>query len=152
MTLRPVSLAIFLSCVAPAVGAQTMFKCVLQGKTVYQQDPCPEAAKQDTLKAQSASPAGTPADVDSAIEVMAGYQACSDAISEWNPTHAAAFHEWKSRNAGAVARVEKDKETQRRYVERLQANRGSTVRTCMNVLDVIKPDRDKTPITRKISP
>ncbi len=142
------SLLSFLLCVsASTAGAQTMYKCVQAGKTVYQAEPCPDAATQGTLKIQPAPAAGArgaagpAADVDGAIEVMAGYKACAEAVGEWDPTHRDAYQQWRARNAAMVARVEKDKDVQARYIERLRANRGGTARTCVKVLDVIKPDR-----------
>jgi hypothetical protein len=169
--MRPIVLAALLACASTGAAAQTMYKCSQEGKTVYQQEPCAEAAKQETLKAQkgpaasgtdaasqgavkaSTSPAaaGGGSDADGVIEVLAGYRACSDAISEWDPTHRAAFDSWKSRNAATVARVEQAPDLQRKYNERLQRARGGSVRGCVQVLDVIKPDRDKSSITKKLS-
>jgi len=54
---------------APAyVMAQTMYKCVQDGKTIYQSEPCPATAKQDALKLQSnaPAPASTPKSRDGA--------------------------------------------------------------------------------------
>ncbi len=149
--------ALVLASLPLAVPAQTMFKCVAEGKTVYQAEPCPDSAKQGTLdapppgpaargdtKAKAGEPARASAGADDAtIGTLAGYQACSEAVTEWDPTHRAAFDAWKSRNAAAVARTESDPESKRKYAERLQAGRTGTVRTCVAVLDVIKPDRDR---------
>lgn len=154
---RTVLVAIGLAALPLAASAQTMFKCVADGKTVYQAEPCPAAAKQGTLDAPAPGPAargdtkakaGEPARAssgadDATIGTLAGYQACSEAVTEWEPTHRAAFDAWKSRNAAAVARSESDPESKRKYAERLQAGRTGTVKTCVAVLDVIKPDRDR---------
>lgn len=153
---RPAVLAALLICASLGAAAQTLFKCSQGGKTAYQQEPCADAAKQESLKAATNPAASNSAaggsDADGAIGVLAGYRACSDAISEWDPTHRAAFESWKSRNAAMVARVEQTPELQRKYNQRLQGARSGSVRGCVQVLDVIKPDRDKNPITRKMSP
>jgi hypothetical protein len=134
-----------------------LYKCVLQGKTVYQDAPCPETAKQDLLQAPPPGPAPSPApakeggkdapaakepppsNIDIAIDVMAGYRACADAIFEWEGAHRTAYEEWRMRNGAAISRVDSDPEVQRKYSQKLQAFQGATVRTCTNVLAVIKP-------------
>ena len=156
MTIRPAA-AILLCFVAANAYAQTLYKCVLQGKTVYQDAPCPETAKQDLLQAPPPGPARAaatkdasgkdvpaakeppPSDLDIAIDVMAGYRACADAIFEWEGAHRSAYEMWRLQNGAVVSRVESDPEAQRKYSQKAQAFQGGTVSTCTNVLAVIKP-------------
>jgi hypothetical protein len=130
-----------------------MYKCVLQGKTVYQDAPCPETAKQDLLQAPPPGPMKAPAgkdaaaaakepppsDLDMAIDVMAGYRACADSIFEWEGAHRSAYDLWRMQNGAVISRVESDPIALRKYSQKLEANRSGTVSTCTNVLAVIKP-------------
>ena len=63
-------LAVLAVVASAGAAAQTMYKCVQAGKTIYQAEPCPAAAKQDTLKSPDAAPAAAGADVDRMIEFM----------------------------------------------------------------------------------
>ena len=155
--MRTLVAACALACLPSAAAAQTLYKCVLQGKTVYQDAPCPETAKQDLLQAPPPGPlkAATtkdpsgkdvpapkeppPSDVDVAIDVMAGYRACADAIFEWEGAHRSAYETWRMQNGTLVSRVENDPQAQRKYAQKIQAFQGGTVRTCTNVLAAIKP-------------
>ena len=147
-----------LACASLGAAAQTMYKCVLQGKTVYQDAPCPETAKQDLLQALPPGPAPSPApakgaggkdapapkepppsDLDTAIDVMAGYRACADSIFEWEGAHRSAYDSWKMQNGAVISRIESDPIALRKYSQKLEANRSGTVSTCTSVLAVIKP-------------
>jgi hypothetical protein len=146
-----------LACLALPAAAQTLYKCVLQGKTVYQDSPCPESAKQDLLQAPPPGPAKAatvkdasgkdvpapkeppPSDLDMAIDVVAGYRACADAIFEWEGAHRSAYEMWRLQNGALVSRIESDPEAQRKYSQKAQAFRGGTVATCTHVLAAIKP-------------
>jgi hypothetical protein len=146
-----------LACLPFAAAAQTLYKCVLQGKTVYQDAPCPETAKQDLLQAPPPGPAKAatvkdaagkdvpapkeppPSDLDVAIDVMAGYRACADAIFEWEGAHRTAYEMWRMQNGAVISRIESDPEAQRKYSQKLQALQGGNVGTCTRVLAVIKP-------------
>ena len=134
-----------------------MYKCVLQGKTVYQDAPCPETARQDTLQAPAPGPvkaaagkdAAPPKDaetaaLDSAIEVMAGYRACADGVADFEGGHRSAYEAWRLRNGGIVSRVENDGEARRKYTQALEALRKASPRTCANVSAAIKPGERKT--------
>jgi hypothetical protein len=154
---RPLFAAFALACLPFTAAAQTLYKCVLQGKTVYQDAPCPETAKQDLLQAPPPGPAKAPvakdaagkdaapakepppSDLDIAIDVMAGYRACADAIFEWEGAHRSAYEVWRMQNGAVVSRIESDPEAQRKYSQKIQAFQGGTVRTCTNVLAAIKP-------------
>jgi len=145
---RPFFAAFALACLPFTAAAQTLYKCVLQGKTVYQDSPCPESAKQDLLQAPPPGPAKAavpapkeppPSDLDMAIDVVAGYRACADAIFEWEGAHRSAYEMWRLQNGAVVSRIESDPEAQRKYSQKIQAFQGGTVRTCTNVLAAIKP-------------
>ena len=146
-----------LACASLGAAAQTLYKCVLQGKTVYQDAPCPETAKQDMLQAPAPGPAPTPAPakapggkdaaapkepppsaLDVAIDVMAGYRACSDAIFEWEGANRSAYDLWRMQNGAIISRVESEPEAQRKYSQKVQALQGGNVGACTHVLAVIK--------------
>ena len=152
-------LAAALACASFGAAGQ-LYKCVVQGKTAYQSEPCPESAKQDMLQAPPPGPAPAPtgkaadakpdakadarkepppSDLDTAIDVMAGYRACADAIFEWEGAHRTAYELWRMQNGSTISRVESDPEAQRKYSRKMQAFQGGNVRTCTNVLAVIKP-------------
>lgn len=118
----------------PAVQAQTMFKCVQDGKTVYQAQACPEAATQATLKAQSGPAApGSAADVDRLIEFMSSYRACADAVTVWRQEMAGPYEVWRKRNATAVSRIENDRQLSARLAQRVEAKRNGKASMCRPV-------------------
>ena len=155
--MRTLLLAGTLAFASLGAAAQTLYKCVLQGKTIYQDAPCPETAKQDTLQAPTPGPAPSPApakaaggkdapakepppsDVDVAVDVMAGYRACADAIFEWEGAHRSAYELWRMQNGAVISRIDTDPEAQRKYSQKAQAFQGGSVATCTKVLAVIKP-------------
>lgn len=114
----------------PAASAQSMFKCVQDGKTTYQADPCPDSAKQDTLKAPAASPpavssapeasvkkpASVPADLAPKIEFMATYQACAKASYMFRQEMEPLYEKWRAAHVSVIARIEND----RRFLAHLQ--------------------------------
>lgn len=112
------------------VEAQTMFKCVQDGKTIYQAQPCPEAAKQEALKPQAAPPVAVGADVDQMIEFMSTYRACADGVSIWREEMAKPYEAWRSRNAAMVSRIESDSQLRSRYLQRVEAKRNGKAGMC----------------------
>lgn len=127
-----------------AASAQTLYKCVLNGKTVYQAEACPEEARQHTLQAPKAGPskesaAQAAADVEAGLDIATGFRACSDGIAEWGPANGANYEAWKARNAALAARIDSDPDMQRRYRERMQANRYGTPELCAKVAAMIRP-------------
>jgi len=98
----------------PAADAQSLFKCVQDGKTVYQAQPCPEAAKQDKLRVQAASPTASSPDMDRMIEFMSTYRACTDGVTIWREEMAGPYETWRKRNAEMVSRIENDKQLRTR--------------------------------------
>jgi hypothetical protein len=143
----PAALAVALAFGATGACAQQLYKCLQGGKTVYQQEPCPEASTQQTLKTEAHGTAPM-SDEDGVIEVMAGFQACSEVIPEYGRTHRVAYDEWRSRNAGTVGRLDYDPKAKAKFDERLKAARAGRVSNCVRVLNVIKPDRPNQPAIR----
>jgi hypothetical protein len=156
--MRVAVLAWVLVLACAAASAQTLYKCVHGGKTVYQDSKCDESAMQSAVKAPApvargdagdAKPAADKADqaapatsdLDSAIDVVAGYQACSEGIFEWEGAHRSAYEEWRLRNGAVISRVENEPEAQRRRLQKLESFRGGPSRTCANVIAVINPGR-----------
>lgn len=129
------ALVTMLAVLAPIhVTAQTMYKCVQGEKTVYQAEPCPDTAKQDTLKPQSVAPAsagGT--ELDRKIEFMSTYRACADAISIWREEMAGHYAQWRSRNSAMVSRIESDRQLQTLYRQRVDAKRNGKASMCREV-------------------
>lgn len=114
--------------------AQTMYKCVQGGKTVYQAEACPTAAKQDTLKTQTApAPAATGADLNRVIEFMSTYRACADGIKVWGEEMAGPYEAWRTRNSATVSRIESDRTLQSQYKQRVDAKRNGKAGMCRDV-------------------
>jgi hypothetical protein len=124
-----------------AAMAQTMFKCVQDGKTVYQAEPCPDSARQDKLKVQVA-PAATPVaqgggggskDTDRMIDFMATYRVCADAVQMWGQEMAAPYSAWRNKNLSAVTRIEKDPGLRARYDLLVSQKRSGKASMCRDV-------------------
>jgi hypothetical protein len=131
--------------VPAAVDAQTMYKCVLNGKTVYQGEACPEEAKQHTLQAPKAGPTRSAAaqaaeEAETGLEIVSGFRACSDGVAEWGATNKAGYDAWRAANAALVARIENDPALQQRYRQRMQATRYGTPEMCAKIAAMIRPE------------
>jgi len=118
--------------------AQSLFKCVQDGKTTYQAQPCPEVAKQATVRAPAPPPAapGSGADrseVDRVIEFMSTYRSCADAVTIWREEMAKPYEAWRSRNAAIVSRIENDSQLHARYLQRVEAKRSGKASMCRPV-------------------
>ena len=106
-------------------------KCVDKaGKVTYQQDKCPEDAKQEVLKAppsrpstnassKSPAPSGPAADDDrddaailELVSVQTGYEGCVGASPDFTQRHGAVYAEWRAGNAAALARLERSERYQ----------------------------------------
>lgn len=124
-----------LACVG--ASAEGMYKCVENGKTLYQSEPCPATARQDSFKTweSSPAPAAAPAkaDVDRTIEFMSTYRACADGVKVWGDEMAAPYEQWRSRNSEVVARIEGEHELQARYQQRVEAKRHGKASMCRDV-------------------
>jgi hypothetical protein len=131
-----IALLAMLAVLAPTgAAAQTMYKCVQAGKTVYQAEPCPATAKQDTLKSRDGAPApaAAAAAVDRMIEFMSTYRACADGIKIWGEEMAGPYEEWHSRNSAMVSRIENDRQLQALYQQRVDAKRNGKAGMCREV-------------------
>jgi hypothetical protein len=104
---------------APDASAQ-LFKCVQDGKTVYQQEKCPETAKESTVRAPT-GPAKdaevqkadeekqvqqTEADLERIAEVVAGYNMCTEFQKDFRDKYAAAYNDWGTKNREAFKKYE----------------------------------------------
>lgn len=101
-----------------------LFKCVQDGKTVYQQTACPETAKQSTLRAPESAPVAPAvqkqneenqakednADLDRISEVVAGYNICSEIVPEFREKNAEQYNAWGTKNREAFRKYEENPE------------------------------------------
>ena len=150
---------------APAAEAQ-LFKCVKDGRTVYQDAPCDDAAKQSTVRAPvpasvrrppaeaksgahaSAAPAATPAaTAGSAMDIMAGFTICSERVPNFSRKYTEAFEGWKMRNAAAVDRLSSEP-TASQYDAKLRQERErpdseSIAERCADVATTIQPPQER---------
>jgi len=126
-------LALLAGALHTGVQAQTMFKCMQDGKTVYQAEPCPSNAQQDAIKTRGVLQPGPGADVERTIEFMSTYRACADAIRMWADEMAPLYADWRALNAVMVTRVEKDRGLQEKYRARLDAKRNGKAGMCRDV-------------------
>jgi hypothetical protein len=127
--------------------AQGLFKCIQDGKTAYQDEPCATSAKQATLQysrpapaasaATSASLAGAPAGnshaVDRMVEFVSTYQACAAAVQIWRQEMTGPYQDWRSRNLAAVTQIEKDPLLQARFQQLVAAKRNGKASMCRDV-------------------
>lgn len=116
-------------------SAQTTYKCVQDGKTLYQAQPCPHEARQDTLRAKGTTTAGAAlqAETDQAIEFMSTYRACADGVQAWGQEMAGPYENWRARNAKTVARIDASPQLQARYQEGVKAKRNGKAGMCRDV-------------------
>ena len=132
---------LMLTVLAPACGvAQTMYKCVQDGKTAYQSEPCANGAKQDirkprtdasASKSASASASAAPAaEVNHMIELMSTYKACADAITMWRNEMAEPYDIWRSHNLPMISRIESDPQLQALFQQRVDAKRNGKAGMC----------------------
>jgi hypothetical protein len=124
---RTLLLAASLAVFAFDASAQ-LYKCVVDGKTIYQQERCPEKAKETTLRSSEPPPiplevekakdekqAQTDdADLDRLSEVIAGYNICSEKQKDFRATNADAYNAWGTKNREAFRRYEANPESQAR--------------------------------------
>lgn len=130
-----------------SAGAQGLFKCVQDGKTAYQAEPCAVSAKQDTLKyssrsaavsaAASPSPTGASAgaspEVNRMVEFMSTYQACASTVQIWGKEMAGPYQDWRSRNLAAVTQIENDPRLQASVQQLVAVKRNGKARICRDV-------------------
>jgi hypothetical protein len=116
----PIAALALAALAAPAAHAQ-LFKCVKDGRTVYQDAPCDDAARQSTIRAPSpgaaprpaaegkaapaAAAAAPPAAAANAAEIVAGFAACSEKVPNFAYKYTTAYEGWKARNGAALGRL-----------------------------------------------
>ena len=142
---RPLALAVLAVLAAGPAPAQTLYKCVQDGKTVYQSEPCSGKAAQSELRApSSAAPAAAPAAAEPAkpatdpappgrkvnqaemefiVDTFVGYTICSEADPGFAAQLATGFEGWKERNASTLERFNQDAEAGKVLDARLQQER-----------------------------
>jgi len=148
---------------APDASAQ-LFKCVQDGKTVYQQEKCPETAKESTVRGPT-PPAKDPevqkideekqaqqadADLDRIAEVVAGYNMCSEFQKDFRDKNAASYNDWGTKNREAFKKYEGNPEgvarMKRRTAEYREKLSGEGIEAeakkqalCARILGIIQP-------------
>jgi hypothetical protein len=141
----------------PAAAEAQLFKCVQAGRTVYQQEPCPDTAQQSRVREPDAVPEKpldpktaaeraaqrATAEVDGLVEVMAGYSLCAEKLSGFGERYSGAFEDWKQRNVEALGRFNSNPDATRKLDERLQEGRKSApgVAQCNSVVAAMQPGR-----------
>jgi hypothetical protein len=139
--------AVLAALAALPAPAQTLFKCVQDGKTVYQSEPCTGKATQSEIRAPAAAPepaapkdakdakdAKTPEtakpgskvsreEMEFIVDTFVGYTICSEADPGFAAQLATGFEGWKERNASTLERFNQDPEGPKLLDTRLQSER-----------------------------
>ncbi len=132
---------------ATAPQAQTLFKCVLDGKTVYQSEPCPSRASQSEIRARPAPAPGAPAEApplskadpagaakpaanrvpkderDFIVDTVAAYTLCMEGDPGYGARLADGYEGWRQRFSDNLDRFNRDPESRAALDARLQADR-----------------------------
>jgi hypothetical protein len=159
MRARVAALAL-LALAAPVAHAQ-LFKCVKDGKTVYQDAPCDDTAKQSTVRAPTPAPAPAPpaaegkpaasapaaptaaAATGNAIDIMAGFTVCAERVPNFARKYTDAFEGWKMRNAAAVGRLANEPDASqldaRLRQERERPASESIAEKCADIATTVQP-------------
>jgi hypothetical protein len=129
-------------------AAQSMFKCVQDGKTTYQADPCPSAARQDTLKAPPSAPADEPSpepapmdrlakpipwEIRRTIDLMSSHKVCAEAIQGWADKMAEPYASWAMANQARITRIENDRTFLALYNDQLELKRKGRTDICRDM-------------------
>ena len=134
-------------------AAQTMHKCVQDGKITFQSELCPATAKQDTLKSYGKAPALAPTvasggagsgasapgflvpsgEDNRVIEFMSTYRACADGVQIFRQEMAGRYDDWRLRNLEVVLRVKSDPQLRALYEQRVEAKRNGKAGMCRSV-------------------
>ena len=151
-----------LALAAPAAHAQ-LFKCVQGGRTVYQDAPCADAAKQSTVRAPSpgvapappaaepkaGAPAGAPtaaAASGNALDMVASFNICSERVPNFARKYTEWFEDWKVKNAAAVSRLSNEPDASqldaRMRQERERPASESIAERCADVATQLQPPRE----------
>ncbi len=127
---------------ATAPQAQTLFKCVQDGKTIYQSEPCPSRSSQSEIRTRPApAEAPPPAKADPAapakpaanqvpkderdfiVDTVAAYTSCMESDPGYGARLADGFEGWRQRFSENLDRFNKDPESTAALNARLQADR-----------------------------
>ena len=165
-SLVAVALAIVAACM-PA-EAQTLYKCVVDGRTSYQSQPCAPRAAQSEIRAPAAPPRKeqepdaakpeearpgarvTREELELVVETFVGYTLCAEADPGFGARLATGFEGWRERNAALLGRFNQDPEGPRLLQQRLQeerqrqqgdpaAARSARIETCVRTASRVKP-------------
>ena len=154
---------VVLALAAPQAHAQ-LFKCTKDGKTVYQDAPCDDTAKQSTVRAPSYSPpppapapapaaakpgapatapAAAPAATGNVVDVVAGFAICSERVPNFANKYTAAYEGWRARNAAALSRLSSEPDASqldaRMRQERERPASENMDNRCVDVAMTIQP-------------
>ena len=164
--MRPARIAALAFLVVASSANAQLFKCVQGGKTVYQDAPCDDAAKQSTVRAPSpgappppppaaagkaatpgAPPAATPAAASGdALETVAGFTICSERVPNFARKYTDAYEGWKMRNAAAVGRLGNEPDASRLDArlreERARPASESIAERCADIATTVQPPRE----------
>ena len=162
MRTAQIAVAAGLALAATAAQAQ-LFKCVQGGRTVYQDAPCDDAARQSTVRAPapgSPPPAPAPSDATGAapaaqaassggggtLDVVAGFAICAERVPNFLRKYSDAYEGWKMRNAAAVGRLSNEPDASlldaRMREERARPAEESIAERCADVATTIQPPRE----------
>jgi Domain of unknown function (DUF4124) len=162
MRTAPIAVAAVLALAATAAEAQ-LFKCVQGGRTVYQDSPCDDAARQSTVRAPTPAPAPAPSEAQgaaqaapaaasrgggggNALDVVAGFSICSERVPNFQRKYTDAYEGWKMRNAAAVSRLSNEPDASqldaRMRDERARPAEESIAERCADVATTIQPPRE----------
>ena len=149
-----------------SVAHAQLFKCVQDGRTVYQQEKCPDTARQSTVRppdaivekplepkaaAEKAEQQAT-SEIDGLVDVIAGYSVCVEKVSGFGARYGDVYEGWKMRNAAAFSRFGSSPAAASKLEQRLQAERAKTfaddaegraarANACGRVVATIQPPR-----------
>jgi len=122
------------------VARAQLFKCIQDGRTVYQQEKCPDTARQSTVRppdavvekpldpkaaAERAEQQAT-SEIDGLVDVIAGYSVCVEKVSGFGARYGDVYEGWKTRNAAAFSRFSSDPTASPKLDQRLRAERAKT--------------------------
>ena len=149
---------------AASVADAQLFKCVTrEGKTVYQDSKCDDAATQSTVRAPTpgaepapaaapqkpgasapAAPAAPPASGNT-VEIVAGYAICAERVPNFARKHSEAYEGWKQRNAEGLNRLSSEPDAsrldERMRTERERPASESMAERCADVATSIQAPR-----------
>jgi hypothetical protein len=135
--MRTLALLLALSVASFEAPAQ-LYKCVQDGKTVYQQERCPETAKQSTVRgadpvperpldpkaAEEKAGKATATEIDGLIDTISGFTVCAEQVEDFATKYGPAFEDWKSRNAAGFAKFSASPDASGKLNARLAADRA----------------------------